>query len=221
VKAAKSNPLTHWTIRAGAVLLLGLIPWPGLDSIFSQAFRSVANGTLGLVSLETKLGTGRVGVIPADTPISEGLSWDTLLILRIESVPNTEHVYVNPRRIAWIPSVLYLSLLIAAPLTMRERVRCIAAGLPVLWGVAIAGLWVTALWLFARTPELLVDWTQTKTESVELAYRALVVPLGNRYVFAIFLALVQWSWSSARRERTRLRPRPALGERRELRRTRR
>lgn len=194
------NWLLRSLVRAGLVLVLGLSPWPGVREGFGAAFRATANIVLGFVTCDTQFGRGHATLLASAAPNRDGPSWDTLLRLTLDRAPNQEEVFVNPRRILWIPLVLFLALVVAAPVSRRDRCACLAIGVPTIVVGAIAGLWTTALWLFAQTPGLLRNWAPLKALSVDLAYRALVVPLSNRYIFPLVLAgvLLGWRWAEGR-----------------------
>ena len=195
------NWLLRSLLRAGLVLLLGLSPWPDVREAFGAGFRAAANVVLGFVTCDTHYGRGHATLLAASTPSRDGPSWDTLLRLKLDRAPNREEVIVNPRRIAWIPIVLFLALVVAAPVSSRDRWVCLAIGVPIIVLCAIAGLWTTALWLFAQSPGLLRNWAPLQALSVDLGYRALVVPLSNRYILPIVLAGVLLGWRWERRSR--------------------
>lgn len=83
---------------------------------------------------------------------------------------------------------MFIAVILAVPLTARSRWRCLAWGLAALLALAIAAIWITSLWLFAQIPGLMTNQGALEQAAISLGYRALVVPLGNRYIVPLLLA---------------------------------
>lgn len=197
--------------RFAVIMLLGLSPWPDLSKLFSQLYLGLGNLTLQHLSVghDARWGSGKAGVLKAERPGRDGPSWDTLLVLTAERAADFDHVYLNPKRQAYLPLLIFLAVIIAAPVRARAKWMCLAVGVPVMLAFAMTSLWITTLWLFARVPALVGDWSQAQLVAVDLAYRALVVPMSNRFILPLFVASLLILWQLSIKD-TRL-PRAARG----------
>jgi hypothetical protein len=184
------DQIARIAVRLVLVLLIGLLPWPGIREISSTAFRTFANAALSVLSCSTKFGAGRARLLPASKPSTDGPSWDTMLRITLEEARDTDEVYVNPRRLAYLPVLVFTGLVFAVPLRLRARLKCFAIGVPALLFYAVSNLWIMALWLFAQEPDLLTNQSGIMLTAIDLGYRALVVPLCNRFVVPLLLAVL-------------------------------
>jgi hypothetical protein len=177
------------------VLGLGFALWPVLSAPFTVAFRATANAVVGAA----RFGKGGHALFLSAAPrqhesTGRDTSWDAPLELGIEGVEKKHVVSVNPRRIAFIPWLCFAALVAAAPLRRSAKLKCLALGSTLLALAALASVWIIIAWIFARVPGLVYDLESWQRALLDLAYEALVTPMGNKFVLPLLLAagLVLW-----------------------------
>jgi hypothetical protein len=178
-------------VRFALVLLLGLSPWPDLQKPFEVGFRALANLALHQLDFATEFGPAGAEIVIAVKPDQDAPSWDNRLVLTLTTATGVGHladVFVNVRRIAYIPLLGLVSLILAAPLSRSARLRALAIGVPLTLLYSIGSLWTTSQWLFAEIPGIVRTWSLLHKMTVHLAYRTLVVPTSNRYIIPLLLA---------------------------------
>ncbi|MFI5307861.1 MAG: hypothetical protein ACHQ53_10935 [Polyangiales bacterium] len=195
-------------MRLALLLTLGLAPWPGVREQSNAAFRGLANLVLQRAKFGdgSGLGQGSAQLMPierrAATGADDGPAWDTRLRLRVSGVSEVKDVVVSPRRMAFVPCWVLLSIVLASPLALRRKLGCLLAGVPLLLAWAVSSIATTAAWIFSQVPGLVYGGTPVHRTAVELAYRALVVPTSNRFILPLLLgvALVAWQhpWGERR-----------------------
>jgi hypothetical protein len=196
----------RWEMVARLALLigLGLAPWPGLRKLSDGAFCGLANAALRHIEFgdDRALGYGSARLILAErrgeTRADDGPQWDARLRLQVSGVSQVQEVYVSPRRTAFVPAWLLLSLVLSAPLSVRRKLCCLAAGIPLVLAAAVAAVATTATWLFSQVPGLVYAGTAAQRTAIELAYRALVVPTANRFILPLLLAIALVIWQFPR-----------------------
>jgi len=181
--------------------LLALVGWwfsPAVGPGFSRAFATTAGMTLG--ALEYGAGGharfAQPGSEPS-TPSEHDRSWDMPIELSIDGVETVHRVSVNPRRLAFLPSLLFMALIVGAPLCFRDKLRGLAIGLPLLWVSALGSVWITVAWLFARVPRLVYDLSHWQSRALDLAYEGLVTSLANKFIIPVLLAVGLGVWLHA------------------------
>lgn len=172
------------------VTLLGWLAWPGLAAPFARAFCGLNEAVL----TEAALGEGsHLSIEYAPLRAQQGdldASWNARLRLRVDGARSPHPVRLNPRRLAYLPWLLFAALMTALPLRLRLRAACFMLGSLCVLLNAMASVWLTALWLFvhnAAAGRTLDSWRRSL---VDFAYEGVVTPLGNKLIFAMMTAVL-------------------------------
>jgi hypothetical protein len=195
--------------RRAAVFLLvlacGWATWMAVGQRFSWVFCACSDavlspitfGTGGKVAIEF---AGRPAAVPAAA--ESDASWNARPRLRVEGVSQEHAIRINPRRVGYLPLVLFSAFVLAVPLAARSRWICFSIGVPILLSFSIASLWVNAAWLFAQVPGLVYQLSAVQRGLLDFAYEGLVTPLGNRLILPLIVAAALYAWQARVAPRT-------------------
>lgn len=178
------------------VFLIGWFSWGSLEETVTAGFCAAAQG----VFADVEFGAGgHVSVEPARTHrLSEDAAWGARLRFRVPGAVHEESLRISPRRLWYLPCLLFVALVVSLPLGLRERLCGLAVGLVALLAAAIGSVWLTAAWLFARVPGLVYDFSTFQLGLLDFGYETFVTPLGNKLVLPILLAGALFSWGVSR-----------------------
>ena len=177
-------------LRGVLTVACGLALWAIAETPLCAAYRALANAALCCLDFDTSAGVASARLAPARSAARDDRSWNAALVLSVAAVGKVDEVLVNPRRSAFIPALVLLTLIIAVPISARARRRCTAQGLPVIALYALTSVWATSQWLFARNAGVVETWSPAHRLVTELMYRGLVVPESNRYIVPLLLAAI-------------------------------
>jgi hypothetical protein len=185
----------------GAVMLVGGWPWPGVARAFSALYCPLGNL---FVAHQTFGRGGHARLAPLDKierRSSDNVTADASIALTVDGFEGDMRMGVSLRRDAYLPLLLGIALIVAAPLAMRPRLRSLAVVVPVLllWTMAVFELLVT--WTFATQLRGIYASSPLQLRLVDLAYGALLAPPGNRFIAPIALAIGTIIWQGRRSEK--------------------
>ena len=112
---------------------------------------------------------------------------------------------VSLRRDSYLPLLLFVALVIAVPLEARRKLRCLAIGVPAMLLLTFAALWLLVAWQFAFGVRGVYELGATARFVLDLAFRTLLVPPGNRFIAPVLLAAGLIYWQGPWRRRTKKR----------------
>jgi hypothetical protein len=174
------------------VLAVAGPPWPPVRRGFARAYCAVMNGLLGPLGFGQG---GHVHVSPGNQDatgrtLAGEVTTDTVMLMTIEGKRGGATVGLNARRDGYLPLVLLLASVIAAPLGRRARLRCLFAGGLVQGAAMVASLWLFVLWNFTVGLAVrgLYSLTPLQLRAVDVAFRTLLLPPGNRFIFPLLVA---------------------------------
>lgn len=128
-------------LRLIALYALLLLPWPGLEETYAQAFRWGGTKMLG------HFGThGKVWLV--EGPESD-LTHDTDLFVQNRTTKAGLGIGVSSRYLGYLPAAFLVSLIIATPLPFKRRARALLWGLIAIHALAVAQLAVVATFGFS------------------------------------------------------------------------
>ncbi len=165
-------------LRLIALYVLLLLPWPGLEEAYAQAFRKCGTVLLGDFG-----SNGSVWLV--EGPESD-TTHDTDLFVQNRKTRAGLGLGVSSRYFGYLPMAFLTSLIVATPLSVRRRARALLWGLIVVHGVAVLQLILVATYGFSlgRPPvmyELSDFWGRTLAAVVQVIqvspFTWLVVPL--------------------------------------------
>ena len=127
------------------VLIFGLLilPWPGWNDLYSQAFRAVGNTIFG--SNEGN----RILYFEAHRQTRGVASLDTRIVLGnrnlVDSSGNgpVSYLGLDPRSIGWTPTAFTVALIAATPIPWRRRIWAL------FWGLILINLFILfSIWVY-------------------------------------------------------------------------
>jgi hypothetical protein len=179
LKRAVAFLRAHLLARAALWFLLFALPWPGVAACYTSVVADGLGVMLGRsgppVEVTFKAGEPGVGPWEVQTRVSElatGRSLETAL---------------DERRTGYLPSAVFLALVLASRFPRRKKAVLAASGLFVLHLLSL--LPILAFWS-GRLPIVAYDLGQAGRVAVDVLYRSLVAPLGMAYALPGLLWLV-------------------------------
>lgn len=181
-----------------AFLLLLVVagwPWAGVRRAFASAYCATVGGLLAGVSFNG--GSGHAHLFPAASGEThrpgDNVTADAVVELSLDGSPGHPRLGVNLRRDAYLPLLILVSAIAAAPLRVRGKLLCLAAGVPVVLVGSLAALVALVSWIFAGGMGPPAAMTN---KPLDLVVRMLVEPPGNRFIAPLALAglLILWRW---------------------------
>ncbi len=180
-----------------ATLLVGFLIWPWVSGTCSALLRALC--TLALEPLEFGRG-GHVAFSAASgaAGLERAASWDVRMVLGIQGVAKTHAVALNARRLFYLPLLTLLASVLALPLPGAARGRALLVGLPILITLALSTVWLTAVFLFARVPELVYSLSPLESALLRVGYEGFATPLTTKFMLPLLLAYGLFVWQSRR-----------------------
>ena len=130
MQAPRRRQIVRFALGTVAVLVVCLIPWPGLGRTFGSAFVTLAHGTFGNFRTPSQLTIDFER--PADDPTSSmhGVGpWHAVLVVRNPETDKATRSALNLRSLAYLPWVVFLALTLGAPIRRdRAWMRSVALG---------------------------------------------------------------------------------------------
>jgi hypothetical protein len=103
----------------------------------------------------------------------------------------TAWVNTETRGFGYLPTVLFISLLIASPVPWRRRIISLVAGLLLVTLLVMFRLWLQILYLCEQFPWLnLYQFGDIQKKIIELVYQAIVIPINMVLYFVIIIWLL-------------------------------
>ncbi len=179
-----------------AILVCGALPWPGLRQGFNSVFRGGGNALLAAFTFGKG---GHASLAPLDAtrnaaakdspPIQQHVAADTLLALRVDGRVGTVGLGLNLRREVYMPLVLFVAVVLAAPMRARAKFRAVMVGTPVVLLIAFGCIWCLALYTFAFNVRGVLQLDAVGGLVVDLVYRGVLLPPGNRFIAPLAMGL--------------------------------
>ncbi len=178
---------------------------------FSRAYASVANVVLfdhvafgggGHVRLAT---LPQLTLNPGDSVVT-----DSFLSFTVDRYEGDARVGISLRRDAYLPLLIMMAVVLAAPLAARRKVIGLAVGSLVMWAWTLAGVYLLVLWSFVFSLHGVMQISPGASQVVDLAFRTLLLPPGNRFVEPIVVGLALVWWLGAPRAVASVQP-PVIG----------
>jgi hypothetical protein len=193
-----------------AVLGAGLVVWPAVRPQFSASFARIGHAALAGHTFGER---GHVELAPISGPGARN-GWDCQARLRVEGDGVPLVIALHPRRMAYLPLLVFAAAVASAPLRARRRAVCLLCGLPLVLGAVLASLWLTFAWIFARVPGLVYSLTPLQEAALHAAHEGLLSHLGVRLLLPLLLAVGLASWQLTLESRAAARrSTPAGGQR--------
>ena len=175
---------TNFLLRCSLLLLALLLPWPGLARFCGSTFSGFASEA---ADFALSGGPAALEFTPASAHLGAELhAWDVLVSARDESTHALVQTALDLRRTLYLPSAVFLALVLALRLPLRKKVALLAVGL----GALQIGPALTLLSFFSgKLPVQAFHLARVTSWVVEVAYRTLVAPPGMAFALPALLWL--------------------------------
>lgn len=175
--------LLRTALFAAALLILLLLPWPGLGEAFVGVIAAILNPLLAaLVSVPGQVELG---------PATDEHAWNAVLTIKREG-RIVQHALWELRRTPYLPMAAFAALALAYPASkLSGRLRVLFIG----WSVLVLLPLLRLLTLFGEPgPMQLVAMPSALHAALTIAARALLLPPGMAYAVPalLWLTLVAW-----------------------------
>lgn len=169
-------------------LLTGL--WFSVDAHYAQGFRTLGNLILGHWGSQ-----GIVHFLPLEPEVKTEHK-DTALLLTTQANlaqerVNLSWVLVSSRDSAYIPTILLIALILAAPISGLRKQLALVHGLIVLHGFIVLRLWVAIAYAFTHNQDLAVlQFTSLGQTLLDIAAQILTEYIGILYIVPVLIWLL-------------------------------
>jgi len=188
----------RWAISGAAfVLLLILGGWPAIS--VRRAFSGVYAATANLLFGAMTFGRGGHARLAPMEPTTvrrpgENVTSDARLSLTVDGRAGELAFGLSLRRDAYLPLLILMAAILAAPLRAKDKLYALLVGLPAVLALTIASLWWLVLWLFTHQVGGVYPARPAWEAVIDLLFRALLLPPGGRFLvpFLMACALVAW-----------------------------
>jgi hypothetical protein len=181
--------------RARAALLFGLVllgagpPWPVVRRAFAAVYAGALDGVLGPLTFGTG---GHVSFLSGDRTADgrkpEGeVTSDTVLELSVARYQGTLAYGISARRDAYLPLIILAAGMAALWPLGRFRSRLVALAFGVELMVIVGAAWLFVVWSFALSVRGVYDTSPFQKRALDLAFRTLLLPPGNRFIAPLLL----------------------------------
>lgn len=172
------------------LVVLGMIPWPRLPLGFSAIYCAIANA---VVFDHTTFGQGGHAHLTALDALTsspgDSVTADTVLALTVDRYQGAFTLGLSLKRDAYLPLLLVVALLVAAPGFTRRRWRALLTGLTVIFGCTIAVIDLLVRWTFVFQLKAVYDASPFWRGLLDVLYSALLVPPANRFIVPSLVAV--------------------------------
>lgn len=138
------SPICHFVLMFGTWYALFALPWPGLPEGYSAAYRYVANAVFDPFG-----DRGRVSFEPAAHP---NRTADTVISTKLRGSPYIGDAGHSPRITGYLPTVEFIALALATPVTWRRRMIGMGIGVALIHAFIAVRVWIALLYWFS-TPD--------------------------------------------------------------------
>lgn len=154
---------------------------------------------------------------PASAERSQGdnVDADTHVWIAVPGTTERAGLGVSLRRDAYLPFVIFLAAVLAAPIGWRRKSVCLLLGMPLVWFAAVLAVWVCVTHQLSQSPSS--GATPLWRELVAFVFERGLTPPGNRVIVPLLFAgsLISTSLSRASQSgRPSHRETPAVASRR-------
>jgi hypothetical protein len=182
-----------------ALMAVGAWPWEPVPHAFSARYCPVANLVLGH---QTFGRGGHARLLPLERIVrqeGDNVTADTALSLTVAGFEGDLQMGMSLRRDAYLPLLILVALIVAAPLPAVGRLKALSIGVPIMTALNLAALELLVVWTFALRLKGIYDLGGAARRLLDFAYGALLTPPGNRFIAPLALGAAIVAWQRARR----------------------
>lgn len=175
--------ILRFLIFFSIVYTILLFPQTGVNKMYNKLYYKIGNTMFGNI--------GDEAVIHLKEDISK--KFDTKIYLTKKSLLNKNNVYdakvslYNIRRGGYIPTVFFLALLIATPLSWKRKTMALLSGIALVMSFAMMKLYIMILHCYVDTPYLGLYQLPGEKKSIEFWADVFARPNTQFYYFVILV----------------------------------
>jgi DNA-binding MarR family transcriptional regulator len=180
------------------ILALGAWPWPGVAVGFSAVYCPMANLVLVGHTFGDRGHARLIAVREIRRKESDQVTADAVLSLAVAGYSGTLPLGVSLRRDVYLPLLILMALIVSFPLPPVRRLICLGVGVPTTLAAGIAANGLVVAWTFMTQLKGIYPAAPAMTKITELAYGAILLPPGNRFIAPIALGAALLAWQALR-----------------------
>jgi len=169
----------HFLGRAALWFVLFALPWPGVGEWYTGVAANVLNVALGKSGPPVA-----VEFLPAGPDTS---AWEVRTRVTETASEQSIMTALDERRTGYLPSAVFLALVLASTFRARQKALLAAAGL---FALTLLSLLPILAFLSGRLPIVAYELGTAPRVVVDVLYRSLVAPLGMAYALPGLLWLL-------------------------------
>jgi hypothetical protein len=180
----RTKPLLFFIIKAAIIYFVLAAPFSFYDEMYGKLYRKCAVGLFYNFH-----GNGFVRFAEGNEKSITRINVGNYDQVRSDGTGKTTFGYLNIRFLAYLPTALLISLILASPVNWKRKLQSLLIGLFLLTAFIMLLQWLHIMYLSIRAPWLnLIDYSETKKNNFNLAYKYLVEMPG----FSRFLVVLIW-----------------------------
>lgn len=169
----------HFLGRAALWFVLFALPWPGVGEWYTGVAANVLNVALGKSGPPVA-----VEFLPAGPDTS---AWEVRTRVTETASEQSIMTALDERRTGYLPSAVFLALVLASTFRARQKALLASAGL---FALTLLSLLPILAFLSGRLPIVAYELGTAPRVVVDVLYRSLVAPLGMAYALPGLLWLL-------------------------------
>jgi hypothetical protein len=189
VPALDRRRALRWLGGFALVLVIGMLPWPGLARGWSHLFSGLANVTV----FQPDFGQGgRAHLRPArpdERGTGHNVATDAVLELEVRGYQGNLALGISSRRDGYLPLLVLIAAVIAAPLGWKIRLKHLAAGVPLALAVGLLLTRLGVAAVFALRLRGVYPADSLARSALATAEQLLVLPPALRFAAPLLIAL--------------------------------
>ena len=179
----------RWLGGFALVLVIGMLPWPGLGRGWSWLWSGLANASV--FQLDFGRG-GRAHLRPAaphERGTGDHVATDTVLALEVRGYQGNLQLGTSSRRDGYLPLLVLIAAVVTAPLGWKPRLRLLAAGVPLALALCLLLTRLGVAAVFAIRLRGVYPADSLARSALAVAEQVLVLPPALRLAAPLLVAL--------------------------------
>lgn len=119
----------------------------------------------------------------------ENVSSDAVLALGVDGYPQSFPVGFNLRRDFYLPLLIFVAAVLAAPVAGKRRLAALLLGLPLAFYVCLVSLYLTVCWLFAHQAPAVYPLSPGELKLLDTIISTFVMPPTLRFFAPLMIAI--------------------------------
>jgi hypothetical protein len=197
----RTKPLLFFIIKAVVIYLILVAPFSFYDEFYGKIYRGIASPIFNHVG-----GNGFTRFTEVKDKAITLVNLGNSTQIKKDGTAETTYGLLNVRYLAYLPTVLLISLILASPVPWKRKLISLVAGLLLVTAFIMFLQWLFIMFLAVRAPWInLSGITEAKTNFINFGYKYLVDMPG----FSRFLVVVIWLLVTFRMDDLKILKRPS------------